>query len=284
VEFLPASSWHAPEFDFQRERGNREMMRTKLFWFAPATLGLVLTGCGGGAPPAAEQPAAETPAAAPTATVDPATAGEIIGKVSFTGTKPTMPRIRMDAVPACTEANSEPVYSEEVVVNDNGTLRNVYVYVKEGLGDRAFPAPAESVKLDQKGCKYTPHVLGIVAGQNLEITNSDPTNHNVHPTPTQNREWNQSQPPGAAPIKQTFARAETMVPVKCNVHPWMKAYIGVQRHPFFSVTGADGTFTIKGLPPGNYTVEAWHEKYPAMQQQVTVGEKETKTVDFSFAG
>ena len=262
------------------------MMRDKMLWSASLALGLVMAGCGGGAPPASEQPTqSQAPAGSePAAAVDPATAAKITGKVSFEGTKPTMARIRMDAVPACTQANPNPVFSEEVVVNDNGTLRNVFVYVKEGLGERSFPPPAQAVTLDQKGCQYTPHVLGLVAGQPLEIINSDPTNHNVHPLPAQNREWNKSQPPGSPAIKETFARPEVMVPVKCNVHPWMKAYVGVLRHPFFSVTGNEGTFTISGLPPGDYVVEAWHEKYPAMQQNVTVAPKESKTVDFAFKG
>ncbi|MBI3933748.1 MAG: carboxypeptidase regulatory-like domain-containing protein [Acidobacteria bacterium] len=260
------------------------MLRTKLFGFSSLTLALVLAGCGGGTPtPPAEQ-AESAPAAAPSAPIDPATAATITGKIAFEGAKPTMARIRMDAVPACTEANKEPVYSEEVVVNDNGTLRDVYVYVKEGLGDRTFPVPAESVKLEQLGCNYKPHVLGIMAGQKFEITNDDPTNHNVHPLPNVNREWNQSQPPGAPPLMQEFARPEVMIPIKCNVHPWMKAYVGVQKHPFFAVTGADGTFNIKGLPPGNYTIEAWQEKYGAQTMQVTVGPSETKTADFSFKG
>ncbi len=261
------------------------MIRSKMLWLTSLSLGVLLSGCGGGnAPqPAAEQPAA-TPAAAPSAPVDAATAATITGKVSFEGTKPTMPRIRMDAVPACTEASKEPVYSEEVVVNDNGTLRFAYVYVKEGLGDRTFPVPSEPVALDQKGCHYLPHVLALMAGQKLEVRNDDPTNHNIHPMPTQNREWNQSQPPGSAPIEQEFARPEVMIPIKCNVHPWMKAYIGVQKHPFAAVTGADGTFTIKGLPPGDYTIEAWQEKYGTTEQKVTVGPSETKTVDFSFKG
>jgi plastocyanin len=245
-------------------------------------MGVVLAGCSGGqqAPPA-ESSAPATPAAAPTA-VDPATAGEITGKVSFEGTKPTMPRIKMDAVPACTQANKEPVFSQEVEVNDNGTLRDVYVYVKEGLGDKTFAVPSEEITLDQKGCYYHPHVIALMAGQKLKITNSDPTNHNIHPQPTDNREWNQSMPPGASPIEQEFARPEVMIPVKCNVHPWMKAYIGVQKHPFAAVTGTDGTFTIKGLPPGDYTIEAWQEKYGTQTMKVTVGAKETKTADFTF--
>ena len=261
------------------------MMRTKLFGFSSLMLTVILAGCGGGTPaPPAEQAAAPAPSAAPSAPIDPATAATITGKVSFEGARPTMPRIRMDAVPACTEASKEPVYSQEVVVNDNGTLRDVYIYVKEGLGDRTFPVPAEPVNLEQKGCTYIPHVLGIMAGQKFQITNDDPTNHNVHPMPSANREWNQSQPPGSPPMVQEFARPEVMIPVKCNVHPWMKAYVGVQKHPFYAVTGADGTFTIKGLPPGDYTIEAWQEKYGTKELKVTVGPSETKTADFTYSG
>jgi hypothetical protein len=123
-----------------------------------------------------------------------------------------------------------------------------------------------------------------MAGQNIEIKNADPTNHNIHPLPQTNQEWNESQPPGSASKMQSFARQEVMIPVKCNIHPWMRAYIGVVSHPFFAVTGDDGTFTIKGLPPGTYTVETWHEKYGTQDQQITVGAKESKTVDFSFKG
>ena len=255
------------------------MFRFRLLGLSALSLGLALTGCGGG------QQTTETPAAAPTpaatAAVDPATAGEITGKIAFEGTKPTAARIRMDAVPAC---GKEPTFVEEVVVNDNGTLRNVYVYVKEGLGDKSFPVPAEPVVLDQHGCTYHPHVLALMVGQKFQVKNSDPTNHNVHPLPKDNREWNRSQPPGAANLEETFPRPEVAIPVKCNVHPWMKAYIGVQKHPFHAVSGPDGTFSIKGLPPGDYTIEAWHEKYPAQTIKVTVGAKETKTADFSFKG
>ena len=260
------------------------MFRTKLLGLSSLALAAVLAGCGGGGTPAEPAKTESAPAAAPAAAIDPATVGEITGKVSFTGTKPTMPRIRMDAVPACTQASKEPVFSEEVVVNDNGTLRDVFVYVKDGLGNRTFPVPAEDAKLEQKGCTYRPHVLGMMAGQKLQVTNDDPTNHNVHPLPTANREFNESQPPGSAPIEHEFPRTEVMIPVKCNVHPWMKAYIGVVNSPFYAVTGTDGTFTIKGLPPGDYTIEAWQEKYGTQDMKVTVGPKETKTADFTFKG
>ena len=261
------------------------MVRTRLHWLVALSVALVLAGCGGGQQPtpSAEQPqTTAAPAAAPAA-IDPATAGEITGKVSFEGQPPARVRIRMDAVPACTQTNKEPVFSEEVVVND-GKLQNVFVYVKEGLGDRAFPPPAASVVIDQRGCVYHPHVMGLVVGQKLEIKNNDPTNHNIHPMPSQNREWNKSQPPGAPPLVEEFPRPEVMVPVKCNVHPWMKAYVGVLRHPFFAVTDAAGSFSLKGLPPGDYTIEAWHEKYGTTEQKVTVGAKETKSLDFSFKG
>jgi plastocyanin len=257
------------------------MFRLRLLGLSTLSLGLILAGCGGGEK-AAEKPA-EAPAAAPaaTTTVDPATAGEITGKISFEGTAPTPSRIRMDAVPAC---GKEPTFTQEVVVNSNGTLSNVFIYVKEGLGDKTFPVPSEAVVLDQHGCMYHPHVLGLMVGQTLRVKNSDPTNHNVHPLPKDNREWNQSQPPNAADLEESFPRPEVMIPVKCNVHPWMKAYIGVTKHPFNAVSGPDGTFTIKGLPPGDYTIEAWQEKYGTQTMKVTVGPKETKTADFTFKG
>ena len=260
------------------------MIRTKLGWLTVFSMILTLAGCGGGqqTPTAEQQPQpAAAPAAAP---VDPATVGSVTGKVSFEGQAPAKVRIRMDATPACTESNPEPVFADEVVVNNNGTLRNVFVYVKDGLGNRVFPASAAEVVLDQKGCVYHPHVLGLMVGQKLRIKNGDKTNHNIHPMPANNREWNVSQPPGGEDMVRDFPRAEVMIPIKCNVHPWMKAYVGVVSNPFFAVTGADGSFELKGLPPGDYTIEAWQEKYGAVEQKVTVGPQETKTVDFSFKG
>lgn len=258
---------------------------SKVNWLVPLFLFASLAGCGGSKPPEEKSSAPAAPAAAPPAApIDPATVGEVTGSVSFEGQAPAKIRIKMDAVPACTEASKEPVYSEEVAVNDNKTLRNVFVYVKDGLGNRTFPAPAEPVVFDQKGCWYRPHVLGLMAGQKLDIKNSDPTNHNIHPMPAQNREFNQSQPPGAPDLMQDFARPEVMIPVKCNVHPWMKAYIGVMAHPFYAVTDNKGAFTLKGLPPGDYTIEAWQEKYGTQEQKITVGPKESKEIKFTFKG
>jgi plastocyanin len=192
----------------------------------------------------------------------------------------------MDADAACAQSNPNP-QTEDVLVKD-GKLANVLVYIKDGktsdgksITGFAFEVPATEVSLDQKGCRYIPHVLGMMAGQKLKVTNSDPTAHNVHPSPKSNKEWNQSQPANAAPIIQTFTRAEVVVPVKCNQHPWMKANIGVMKHPFYAVSSENGAFEIKGVPPGTYTVATWHERYGEKTQSVTIGAKETKTQDFT---
>ena len=239
--------------------------------------------CGGGTEKTAESPQSPSESAgAQFAVIDPATAATITGKVAFEGQKPKPAAIHMDAEASCMAMHKEPVYSDQVVVNDNNTLEYVFVYVKEGLGDKAYASPKDPVVLDQKGCMYHPHVIGVQTGQTVKVVNSDPTTHNIHPVPANNREWNKSMAPGIAPIEQTFAREEVMIPVKCNVHPWMKSYIGVLKHPFYAVTGKDGTYEIKGLPPGEYTIEAWHEKLGTLTQKVTVAAKESKTVDFTM--
>ncbi len=257
------------------------------FWIGCGVLSaLLLVGCGSKEGTESSNKKEEAPAAsAPAAAIDEANAATITGKVSFSGEAPKAKTIDMSANPACAREHSgSPQKSEEVVVNGNGTLKYVFVWVKQGVPDRQWPTPSSTVELDQKGCMYAPHVIGVMAGQNIQIKNNDPTNHNIHPLPRVNQEWNQSQPPKGEPLEKSFAREEVMIPVKCNVHPWMRSYIGVVSHPFFAVTGDDGTFTIKGLPPGNYTIEAWHEKYGTKDMQVTVAPKESKTVDFSYQG
>lgn len=263
------------------------MAPTNRKWFLILSLvaAISLAGCSKGGPAPQKQPSETeaSPAPAPKP-INPDTVATIEGQVDFHGKAPRKIRIRMDAVPECVKANSGPVYTQEVEVNENQTLKDVFVYVKKGLEDRTFPVPPDPVVLDQKGCWYYPHVLGIMTGQNLDVKTSDPINHNIHVLPTYNEEWNESQPPGAPDIIRKFARPEVMIPVKCNVHPWMKAYIGVVRNPFYAVTGSDGSFTLKGLPPGKYTIEAWQEKYGTQDQEVTLGPKETKTVNFAFQG
>ncbi len=209
----------------------------------------------------------------------------IAGKVKFTGTKPAMPKIDMSEEPKCkAKYPAAPPTEETVVVNPNGTLANVFVYVKSGLpaGYKAA-APAGPVTLDQDGCRYHPHVFGIMVGQTLAIKNSDGILHNIKAKGTKNRPFNISQPTTMTSTR-TFTAPEVTVPLECNVHGWMHAWLGVLPHSFYSVSGSDGGFSIKGLPPGSYTIEAWHEKYGTQTATVTVTGSETKTADFAFAG
>jgi plastocyanin len=229
-----------------------------------------------------EQPAApptsETQPAAPAATpIDPSTVASLAGTVKFQGTAPAPAKIDMSQDPACKGTNAA-----ETLVVDKGSLANVFVYVKDGLGNRTFDVPKEAVTLDQSGCRYHPHIMGVMAGQSIEIKNDDPTTHNIHPTPASNREWNESQPPQAAPLQKSFAREEIMLPVRCNQHPWMKMFINVTKSPFYAVTGPDGKYEIKGLPPGDYTIAFVHEKLGEQDQKVTLAAKDSKTVDASF--
>lgn len=206
--------------------------------------------------------------------------GTVTGTVNFNGTAPSPRRVRMDA--ECGGFHSEPVLSENLVVNENNTCKWVFVYVKEGLGDRKFNPPAEPVIFDQEGCQYDPHVFGVQTGQTIKILNSDPLLHNIHALPESNRPFNFGMPKKGDERERAFTKQEIMVKIKCDVHPWMGAYCGVVDHPYFAVTGDDGSFTINNLPPGEYVLEAWHEELGTTTQTVTVGENESKTVDFSI--
>ena len=213
----------------------------------------------------------------PSAVIDPATAATITGTVHFDGAAPDNPTIDMSNDPACKGDNK----AETVVVKD-GKLANVFVYVKEGLGNQSFAVPSTPVTLEQDGCRYKPHVAGIMAGQKLEIKNDDPTEHNIHAIGVQNDQWNESQMPKGAPIEKSFDHQEIMLPVKCNQHPWMKMYVNVAANPFFAVTGPDGKFEIKGLPPGDYTLAFVQEKLGEQDQKITLAAKDQKTLDVSF--
>lgn len=215
--------------------------------------------------------------------------GTITGTVAYAGAAPEAKKIDTSADPNCA-AKASNLMSEEWMVKD-GKVANTFVYLKEGtidgkkLADYSWDAPAAAATLDQNGCQYKPHVIGVVARQSISITNSDPTTHNVHFTPKLNPDWNQGQANGAPPLVHKLNTAEAMVPVKCNQHPWMKAYVGVLKHPLFAVSAEDGTFTIKGVPPGTYTVVAWHEgpgSGTEKTMQVTVPAKGSATADFSF--
>jgi plastocyanin len=236
----------------------------------------VAVGCGRSEP----APPARTPP--PNALrVDAAKAGTLSGRVLFDGPAPQNPPIKMSADPVCLRANRNGASFQTFVVNDGG-LDNVFVYVKDGLGNYYFETPTEAVTLDQQGCQYSPHVFGLRVGQPLEIVNSDSTLHNVHAVPTANQEFNFPQQIQGMKNQKTFSTREVMVPFKCDVHGWMNAYAGVLDHPYFAVTAKGGRFELKNVPAGTYTIEAWHERLGIKTQQVTIGEKETKDLSFTY--
>src|SRR3990172_3082520 len=207
----------------------------------------------------------------------------VTGKTKFTGTKPAMPKIDMSEEPKCKAKYTAPPTDQAVVVNPNGTLANVFVYVKSGLpAGYKPPAPAGALLLDQDGCRYHPRAFGAMVGQAITIKNSDGILHNIKAKAKANRPFNISQPTVMTSTK-SFDKPEVMVALECNVHGWMRAWLGVLPHSFFGVSGADGSFSIKGLPPGTYTIEAWHEKYGPQTATVTVTGTETKTADFTYA-
>ncbi len=238
-----------------------------------------VTACGGG------QPQPEDSATAPPVADEPPPPlpgeGVITGKITFEGTAPKMQVIRMTSDPLCM---TEGATSEVLIVGPGNGLVNAFVYVKDGLGDRTFQAPKTPVVLDQEGCRYTPHVFGVQTGQPVRIVNSDPTLHNVNARAKVNAEFNLSQPKAGVENIKVFDKPEIMVPVRCDVHGWMNAYGGVVPHPFFAVTNEDGTFEIKGLPEGTYTLEAWHERLGTQTTQVTSDGKSPVTATFTFKG
>jgi len=235
-----------------------------------------LAACGGSP---SEQPAAS--ATAPAA--DPATAASLSGQVTLDGTPPAPEIIRLDGDPKCLGlAPGEERHTEDFVVGSGGALQNVFVYVKDGLPQQIYPVPRETVVLDQEKCQYKPHVLGLQVGQTLQIRNSDAILHNVHGEGAVNRAFDIGQPIKGITNTHVFTTREVMVPVKCNVHAWMNAFIGVVEHPYFAVSDSSGRFSIPQLPPGTYTLEAWHERLGLQAQQITVGPKEAKAVAFTF--
>ena len=257
-------------------------MRLRNMWVSALGLSLAasLVACGGGNKSTSSEPAAP---AAGGQRVDAATAGDVKGTVVVDGMTPKNEPIKMNADPVCVKANSTPQFQETYAVGSDGkSLANAFVYVKDGLGNYVFDPPAETATIDQKNCRYHPHVFGVRVGQKVTILNSDPTLHNIHALPKGNQEFNTGQPIQGMKMDRVFTVKEIMVPFKCDVHGWMNAYVGVLDHPYFAVTDQDGKFELKGLPPGTYTIEAWHEKLGITTQSVTLGAKETKDVSFTF--
>ncbi|MEZ5293144.1 MAG: carboxypeptidase regulatory-like domain-containing protein [Vicinamibacterales bacterium] len=241
-------------------------------WAAAAAVALAAGGCGSandGARPAREEPAA----------IDPGTTGTVRGTVTLAGTPPPARMVRVDGDRTCaTLIPGAMRQTETYVVGANGALANVFVYVKSGLEGRSFPVPDAPVVLDQQNCWYTPRVVGVRVGQPFQVLNSDPLLHNVRSEPAVNAPFNQGQPVQGVRYTHTFSAEEVMVPMACDVHAWMRAWIGVVNHPYFAVTGPSGEFSLPGLPAGTYTVEAWHEAAGTVTGTVEVEPKGTATL------
>jgi plastocyanin len=210
-------------------------------------------------------------------------ASSITGTVTFAGKAPNLKPLAMDADPVCAKKHSKPVPAEMLVLGSGNTMGNIMVWVSKGLpSGKTWPAPKTPVTLDQKGCVYVPHVMGIMVGQQYRIINSDGVLHNVHTLPKINKSFNKGMPPSLKEATTVFDKPEVFQ-IKCDVHPWMSAYVGVFNHPFFSVTSTDGKFTLDGLEPGTYEITAWHERLGTQTASITVGANDKKTQDFKFA-
>lgn len=242
------------------------------------TLALVLAGCAGQAPEDSGSDAASAPEAAPT---EPLGSSSIAGAVRFEGELPNLPPLNMDADPACAAKHSGPVYPEILAVDDQAGLANVLVYVADNLPQGPYP-PAEPPVIDQQGCRYTPRVAGIMVGQELKVLNSDELLHNVHSLSEVNRPFNRAMPAAIKQATFSFTDEEPAFRIKCDVHPWMSSYLAVFNHPYFAVTGPDGTFEIPGLPAGTYTIEAWHERLGSQRSGVTLLDGLAAMVDLAF--
>ena len=211
-------------------------------------------------------------------------ASSISGTITFDGKAPSLRPLAMDADPACAKKHTGPVANEMLALGSGGTMGNIMVWVSKGLpAGKAWPAPKTAVTLDQKGCQYVPHVMGIMVGQPYRILNSDGILHNIHTLPKVNPSFNKGMPATLKETTTSFAKPEAVFHIKCDVHPWMSAYVAVFTHPFFSVTKTDGKFDISGLDPGTYEITAWHEKLGTRTASITVGANDKKTQDFKFA-
>jgi len=248
--------------------------------FVRLSLGLVLLAgslaCGGSTPAAPPAPAGPA--------VDPVTAAAVTVMVNFEGPAPAPVMMRLDGDPKCVTENGAGERADESIrLGTGAALRNVFVYIKDSLTGHSFPIPTEPVVLDQDKCDYRPRVLGMRVGQPLAIRNSDPLLHNVRAEGKINQPFNMSTPLEGVSFNRTFATREVMVDFRCDVHAWMRAFVGVLDHPYFGTTGQDGRVALNNLPPGTYTIEAWHEQLGVKTQQITVGPKESKDVSFTFA-
>lgn len=261
---------------------NRTLLRILLFILAPAGPVFLFAGCNPG--PIIDTPRPAPPAraaAGPLLTLDSSTTSTLSGSVVLDGAPPAPRLIDMSAEPVCRQMHPQGVKFSDVVTGPGGALADVVVFIRSGLGNYRFPAPSNPVQIDQKGCLYNPRIVALMVGQRLEIRNSDSTLHNIHSMARENPTWNRSEPEGAT-IFETFPRAELAVPLVCNVHPWMRGFAFVFDNPYYAITGAAGKFTIPNLPPGDYTMEAWQERYGVLDQAITIAPHSSVSLHFTF--
>jgi plastocyanin len=267
---------------------NTTNLLRKLSYLLSLFLVVALVSCGGKKKEDDEEPEAGQPAAGTAATVDMANGATISGTVKADGAAPANKPIKMEADPVCKAAHPNGAMEDHWMIGAGGEVANTFVYIKDGLGGANYAAPANAIVLDQHGCQYEPHVFGVMVGQTIQIKNSDNTLHNIHAHGEKNDQFNEGQQPGSPVKERKLDKVEVMIPIKCDVHGWMNCYAGVLSHPFFAVTGKDGKYSIPGVPPGSYTVSAWHETLAGTEagvstdQKVTVAAKDSKTVDFSL--
>ena len=259
-------------------------------WILAALLMIGLSGCGGGTsqdtddltdedtPQPTDQPSAE-----PAGGSGPQGSATISGTVSYQGEVPKLPAIKMDADPGCASKHKEAIYPEVLVLGDGNTVGNVFVRVKSGLPAGNWAPPTEPAVIDQQGCHYIPHVLGVMVNQPIKILNSDGLLHNIHAQPTINQPFNTAMPATRTETETRFTKEEFMVSVRCDVHPWMQGYVGVSSHPFFDVTEKDGRYEIKNLPAGTYELEFWHERLGTKTATVQVGDGQSATSDMTLS-
>jgi hypothetical protein len=247
----------------------------------PVLAAIMFSSCGQQKAEVSEKKAANVTAAA-FFHVDPATAGTISGHVRYHGPRPERKRISMEEDPACGKAAKGPAYEDKLVVSRDGGVGNAFVYIKSGLEGKKFETPSEPVVLDQKGCVFAPRVMGAQVKQTVLIRNGDPLEHNIHPMPKINLGWNEVMTPGSPDAPHRFAHQEVMMRVKCNVHGWMRAYLGVLDHPYYAVTGSDGWFELKNIPPGDYTLGVWHEELGEMEKPAKLTPAASQQVEFAF--
>ena len=258
------------------------MQYKKLSYSALLLIAITVFACGGGEQKSTPAPSTPAPsAAAPSGNAFDASkaTATVSGKVTFDGTKPAMAKLPL--TPECKQVHSGEAVEQSVEVNADGTLKDVLVYIKSGADKWTYSTPADPIVLDQIGCQYKPHVVAVMANQKIKIRNSDPFLHNIHPLPKNNPQFNLGQPVKGMEAEKSFPNSEIAIPVKCDVHRWMSSYIAVLNHPFHSVTGDTGGYSIK-LPAGTYTIEAWHEKFPAQTQEITVTDNQTQEINFAF--